>query len=63
MNSLSFDDPSLDGLDPTLSLHDQSDIDTALLSDIDGKKTNHLLVANLSRLLWRTKPSTITTMC
>lgn len=39
MNNLSFDDPSLDGLDPTLSLHDQSDIDTALLSDIDGKKT------------------------
>lgn len=37
MNSLSFDDPSLDNLDPTLSLHDPSDIDTALLSDIDGK--------------------------
>uniref|UniRef100_A0A8C3AQX1 Sterol regulatory element-binding protein 1 n=1 Tax=Cyclopterus lumpus TaxID=8103 RepID=A0A8C3AQX1_CYCLU len=35
MNSLSFDDPSLDNLDPTLSLHDPSDIDTALLSDID----------------------------
>lgn len=52
MNSLSFDDPSLDGLDPTLSLHDQSDIDTALLSDIDGKKTDPWRVANLSRLLW-----------
>lgn len=38
MNSLSFDDPSLDNLDPTLSLNDPSDIDTALLSDIDGKK-------------------------
>uniref|UniRef100_A0A3Q3WLC7 Sterol regulatory element-binding protein 1 n=1 Tax=Mola mola TaxID=94237 RepID=A0A3Q3WLC7_MOLML len=35
MNSLSFDDPSLDTLDPTLSLNDPSDIDTALLSDID----------------------------
>uniref|UniRef100_H3D329 Sterol regulatory element-binding protein 1 n=1 Tax=Tetraodon nigroviridis TaxID=99883 RepID=H3D329_TETNG len=35
MNSLSFDDPSLDNLDPTLPLHDPSDIDTALLSDID----------------------------
>uniref|UniRef100_A0A671XS16 Sterol regulatory element-binding protein 1 n=1 Tax=Sparus aurata TaxID=8175 RepID=A0A671XS16_SPAAU len=35
MNSLSFDDPSLDNLDPTLTLHDPSDIDTALLSDID----------------------------
>ncbi|KAF7661304.1 hypothetical protein LDENG_00264580 [Lucifuga dentata] len=34
MNSLSFDDPSLD-LDPTLSLGDPSDIDTALLNDID----------------------------
>lgn len=37
MNSLSFDDPSLDNLDPTLPLNDPSDIDTALLSDIDGK--------------------------
>lgn len=46
MNSLSFDDPSLDVLDPTLSLHDQSDIDTALLNDIDGKKTYHCTVAN-----------------
>ncbi|XP_066497820.1 sterol regulatory element-binding protein 1 isoform X2 [Hoplias malabaricus] len=35
MNSLSFDDPSLDNLDPSLSLNDPSDIDTALLSDID----------------------------
>ncbi|KAJ0001441.1 hypothetical protein NQD34_006461 [Periophthalmus magnuspinnatus] len=38
MNSLSFDDPTLDNLDPTISLnslHDPSDIDTALLSDID----------------------------
>lgn len=38
MNTLSFDDPTLDNLDPTLSLnslHDPSDIDTALLSDID----------------------------
>ncbi|MED6244538.1 hypothetical protein ATANTOWER_015058 [Ataeniobius toweri] len=34
MNRLSFDDPSLD-LDPTLSLNDPSEIDTALLSDID----------------------------
>lgn len=37
MNRLSFDDPSLD-LDPTLSLNDPSEIDTALLSDIDGKE-------------------------
>ncbi|XP_041851869.1 sterol regulatory element-binding protein 1 isoform X2 [Melanotaenia boesemani] len=35
MNRLPFDDPSLDNLDPTLSLNDPSDIDTALLSDID----------------------------
>ncbi|XP_035380416.1 sterol regulatory element-binding protein 1 isoform X1 [Electrophorus electricus] len=35
MNHLSFDDPSLDNLDPSLSLHDPSDIDTALLNDID----------------------------
>ncbi|KAG9264368.1 sterol regulatory element-binding protein 1 isoform X1 [Astyanax mexicanus] len=35
MNNLSFDDPSLDNLDPSLSLNDPSDIDTALLSDID----------------------------
>lgn len=38
MNTLSFGDPTLDNLDPTLSLnslHDPSDIDTALLSDID----------------------------
>nr|UGZ35773.1 sterol regulatory element-binding protein 1 [Mylopharyngodon piceus] len=33
--NLSFDDPSLDNLDSSLSLHDPSDIDTALLSDID----------------------------
>lgn len=46
MNSLSFDDPSLDNLDPTLSLNDPSDIDTALLSDIDGKKSSLWLVAN-----------------
>lgn len=63
MNTLSFDDPSLDGLDPTLSLHDQSDIDTALLSDIDGKKSKHGLVTHLSRLLWRAKPCASTTMC
>nr|XP_061805548.1 sterol regulatory element-binding protein 1-like [Nerophis lumbriciformis] len=35
MDNLSFDDPSLDNLDPTLSLNDPSDIDTALLNDID----------------------------
>ncbi|KAM9304715.1 sterol regulatory element-binding protein 1 [Gastrophryne carolinensis] len=35
MNSLGFDDSSLDQLDPSLSLHESSDIDTALLSDID----------------------------
>ncbi|XP_077388668.1 sterol regulatory element-binding protein 1 [Festucalex cinctus] len=35
MNNLSFDDPSLDHLDPTLSLNDPSEIDTALLNDID----------------------------
>lgn len=38
MNRLSFDDASLDNLDPTLSLNDPSDIDTALLNDIDGKR-------------------------
>lgn len=36
MNNLSFDDSTLDSLDPTMSLHDPSEIDTALLSDIDG---------------------------
>nr|XP_057904977.1 sterol regulatory element-binding protein 1 [Doryrhamphus excisus] len=35
MNNLSFDDSSLDNLDPTLSLNDPNDIDTALLNDID----------------------------
>ncbi|KAG7334955.1 hypothetical protein KOW79_001551 [Hemibagrus wyckioides] len=35
MNNLPFDDPSLDSLDPSLSLNDPSDIDTALLNDID----------------------------
>ncbi|XP_062388233.1 sterol regulatory element-binding protein 1 isoform X2 [Sardina pilchardus] len=35
MNNLSFDDPSLDHLDPSISLNDPSDIDTALLNDID----------------------------
>uniref|UniRef100_A0A673KU94 Sterol regulatory element-binding protein 1 n=1 Tax=Sinocyclocheilus rhinocerous TaxID=307959 RepID=A0A673KU94_9TELE len=33
--NLSFDDPSLETLDSSLSLHDPSDIDTALLNDID----------------------------
>ncbi|XP_016308052.1 sterol regulatory element-binding protein 1 isoform X1 [Sinocyclocheilus anshuiensis] len=33
--NLSFDDPSLETLDSSLSLHDSSDIDTALLNDID----------------------------
>ncbi|KAM9457495.1 sterol regulatory element-binding protein 1 isoform 2-T2 [Clarias gariepinus] len=33
--NLSFDDPSLDSLDPSLSLNDPNDIDTALLNDID----------------------------
>lgn len=41
MNTLSFDDPTLDHLDPTLSLNDPSDIDTALLNDIDGKKLSY----------------------
>ncbi|KAM8825091.1 sterol regulatory element-binding protein 1 [Synchiropus picturatus] len=35
MNNMSFDDHSLDTLDAALSLNDPSDIDTALLSDID----------------------------
>ncbi|XP_065119454.1 sterol regulatory element-binding protein 1 [Paramisgurnus dabryanus] len=35
MNNLSFDDTSLDTLDPSLSYHDPSGIDTALLNDID----------------------------
>ncbi|XP_067279211.1 sterol regulatory element-binding protein 1 isoform X1 [Pseudorasbora parva] len=33
--NLSFDDSTLDTLDSSMSLHDPSDIDTALLSDID----------------------------
>uniref|UniRef100_A0A672PNX7 Sterol regulatory element-binding protein 1 n=1 Tax=Sinocyclocheilus grahami TaxID=75366 RepID=A0A672PNX7_SINGR len=33
--NLSFDDPSLETLDSSLSLHDPSEIDTALLNDID----------------------------
>lgn len=37
--NLSFDDPSLDPLDSSLSLQDPSDIDTALLNDIDGKRS------------------------
>lgn len=37
MDSLAFEDPSLDNLDATLSLNDPSDIDTALLNDIDGE--------------------------
>lgn len=48
MNRLSFDDPSLDNLDATLSLNDPSDIDTALLSDIDGKKLKWCLVIELA---------------
>lgn len=47
MNRLSFDDPSLDNLDPTLSLHDPSDIDTALLSDIDGKKMKEIRLSKI----------------
>ncbi|KAM5151980.1 sterol regulatory element-binding protein 1 isoform 2-T2 [Mantella aurantiaca] len=35
MNGLGFDDGSLDQLDPSLCLQGSSDIDTALLSDID----------------------------
>nr|XP_060641806.1 sterol regulatory element-binding protein 1-like [Anolis sagrei ordinatus] len=35
MNNLPFEETSLDGLDPSLTLHGSSDIDTALLSDID----------------------------
>lgn len=44
MNSLPFDDPSLDNLDPTLPLNDPSDIDTALLNDIDGKQLYRVFV-------------------
>ncbi|KAL8175341.1 UNVERIFIED_CONTAM: hypothetical protein K2H54_019956 [Gekko kuhli] len=36
MNSLPFEDPVLDGLDPSLTLNETSEIDTALLSDIDA---------------------------
>lgn len=36
MSALAFDDGSLDGLAPALGLPGGSDIDTALLSDIDG---------------------------
>ncbi|CAJ0964467.1 unnamed protein product [Ranitomeya imitator] len=35
MDSIVFDESSLDHLDPSLSLHESSEIDTALLSDID----------------------------
>ncbi|XP_054848716.1 sterol regulatory element-binding protein 1 isoform X1 [Eublepharis macularius] len=35
MNSLPFEDASLDSLDPSLTLNESSEIDTALLSDID----------------------------
>ncbi|KAG8545880.1 hypothetical protein GDO81_020177 [Engystomops pustulosus] len=35
MNSIAFDESSLDHLAPSLSLHESSDIDNALLSDID----------------------------
>nr|XP_028561572.1 sterol regulatory element-binding protein 1 isoform X1 [Podarcis muralis] len=35
MNNLAFEEASLDGLDPSLTLHESSEIDTALLSDID----------------------------
>lgn len=35
MNSVAFDESSLDHLDPSLSLHESNDIDNALLSDID----------------------------
>ncbi|XP_074866356.1 sterol regulatory element-binding protein 1 isoform X2 [Carettochelys insculpta] len=35
MASLSFEDTSLDSLDPSLTLQESSEIDTALLSDID----------------------------
>lgn len=48
MNNLSFDDPSLDSLDPSLSLNDSSDIDTALLNDIDGKRSCLSQFPNLS---------------
>lgn len=47
MNNLSFDDPSLDSLDPSLSLNDPSDIDTALLNDIDGKRSCLSQLSNL----------------
>lgn len=36
MSALAFDDAALEGLAPSLSLSGASDIDTALLSDIDG---------------------------
>ncbi|KAM8798391.1 LOW QUALITY PROTEIN: sterol regulatory element-binding protein 1 [Eudromia elegans] len=36
MSALAFDDPALDGLAPSLGLAGASDIDSALLSDIDG---------------------------
>lgn len=36
MSALAFDDSALEGLAPSLGLSGASDIDTALLSDIDG---------------------------
>lgn len=36
MSALAFDDAALEGLAPSLGLSGASDIDTALLSDIDG---------------------------
>ncbi|XP_069066173.1 sterol regulatory element-binding protein 1 isoform X1 [Pleurodeles waltl] len=35
MDSMAFEDPSLEGLDPSLAFSDPHEIDTALLSDID----------------------------
>lgn len=37
MNSLPFEEASLDSLNSSLTLNESSEIDTALLSDIDGK--------------------------
>lgn len=51
--NLSFDDPSLETLDSSMSLHDPSDIDSALLSDIDGKRSFvYTCSAGYRRVIW-----------
>lgn len=50
--NLSFDDPSLETLDSSMSLHDPSDIDSALLSDIDGKISFVYTCSAVWQVIW-----------